>query len=88
MSAKTLLPIVSEPDERLRPPPWARLLGPACSEADGYGEERTAGEEKVRRREALEDVGGPGRSRLAQCSPEEGKSRGQVKSRVSAYIVK
>ena len=57
MSARTRLLVVSEPEERLWPLPLA-----ATAPLE-YGDERTAGDEAVRRREGILDED----SRLTQC---------------------
>lgn len=55
MSAKTLLVLVSEPEERRCPlPPWVRVPAPDRGLGwAGYGDGRTEGDESERRREGI-----------------------------------
>lgn len=61
MSARTRLLVVSEPEERLWPFPLA------ATAPFEYGDERTAGDEAVRRREGIVDEGQP-----PNAVPEDG----------------
>lgn len=80
MSARTRLLVVSEPEDRLWPWPLA-----ATAPLE-YGEERTAGDEAVRRREGIIDEGQPPNAVPEVGGGGNGRTQGTEKSEFGLYI--